>query len=153
MAVGAGVNVNTARAIYRRLEQEGLAVSRHGLGTFVAEGAAVKPAIEHLAAEAAEAARASGISPRELAQTLYVGSDPAEVPVPNLELDEPPVELSPQEGDQLAARRSLRAQIARLEAELAPYTDELGLQEKPAPVSPPTAHIADIGELEATRDA
>ena len=44
LAVGAGVNVNTARAIYRRLEQEGLAISRHGLGTFVADDAAVSPA-------------------------------------------------------------------------------------------------------------
>jgi DNA-binding transcriptional regulator YhcF (GntR family) len=153
LAVGAGVNVNTARSIYRRLEDEGLAVSRHGLGTFVADGAAATPAIEHLAAEAAEAARASGISPRELAQTLYVGSDPAEVPTRVPEPAEPAIEASPGEGDRLAARRALRAQVARLEADLASYTEELGLEEARAPISEPTAHIADIGELEATRDA
>ena len=34
----AGVNVNTVRAVYAGLEQEGLVVSRQGQGTFVAEG-------------------------------------------------------------------------------------------------------------------
>src|ERR687888_2520889 len=54
LAAGTGVNVNTARAVYRRLEEEGLIVSRHGLGTFVAEGAPAFPDLERLAAEAAE---------------------------------------------------------------------------------------------------
>ena len=43
LASGTGVNVNTARAVYRRLEDDGLIVSRHGLGTFVAEGARPPP--------------------------------------------------------------------------------------------------------------
>src|ERR1041384_1591768 len=34
----AGVNVNTVRAVYAGLEEEGLVVSRQGPGTFVAEG-------------------------------------------------------------------------------------------------------------------
>src|SRR5947209_14177949 len=33
----AGVNTNTARAVYGRLEQQGLISSEHGRGTFVAE--------------------------------------------------------------------------------------------------------------------
>src|SRR5688500_9778717 len=66
LAAGADVNVNTARAIYGRLEAEGLTVSRHGAGTFVAEGAAALPFLEQLAAEAAEGARAHGIQPRDL---------------------------------------------------------------------------------------
>ena len=35
MAEMAGVNVNTVRTVYSRLEQEGLLVSEHGRGTFV----------------------------------------------------------------------------------------------------------------------
>ena len=41
LASGTGVNVNTARAVYGRLEEDGLIVSRHGLGTFVSEGPGV----------------------------------------------------------------------------------------------------------------
>jgi DNA-binding transcriptional regulator YhcF (GntR family) len=35
-AAAAGVNVNTVRAVYARLEREGLVSSQHGRGTFVA---------------------------------------------------------------------------------------------------------------------
>jgi DNA-binding transcriptional regulator YhcF (GntR family) len=35
LAVSAGVNVNTVRAVYARLESEGLVRSEHGRGTFV----------------------------------------------------------------------------------------------------------------------
>src|SRR5688500_11142163 len=38
LADAAGVNVNTARAVYARLESEGVARSEHGRGTFVATG-------------------------------------------------------------------------------------------------------------------
>jgi GntR family transcriptional regulator len=37
LAEAAGVNVNTVRAVYARLESEGLVRSEHGRGTFVAE--------------------------------------------------------------------------------------------------------------------
>jgi GntR family transcriptional regulator len=37
LAEAAGVNVNTARAVYARLESDGIVRSEHGRGTFVAE--------------------------------------------------------------------------------------------------------------------
>src|SRR5204862_4713251 len=43
LATGTGVNVNTARAVYGRLEEDGLIVSRQGLGTFVADDAPSSP--------------------------------------------------------------------------------------------------------------
>src|SRR3954463_9193120 len=64
LASGTGVNVNTARSVYRRLEADGLIASRHGLGTFVAEDAPRSPDLERLAAEAGEGARAGGGAPR-----------------------------------------------------------------------------------------
>ena len=39
LAGWAGVNVNTVRGVYARLEDEGLVATRHGAGSFVAEGA------------------------------------------------------------------------------------------------------------------
>src|SRR5437764_3082380 len=71
LAAGAGVNVNTARSVYRRLEGEGLALSLHGSGTFVAPTVRVSPALAQLAADAADAARSQGIAPQELARILY----------------------------------------------------------------------------------
>src|SRR3954453_12054728 len=51
LASGTGLNVNTARTVYGRLEREGLITSRHGLGTFVAAQASSSPELERLAAE------------------------------------------------------------------------------------------------------
>jgi DNA-binding transcriptional regulator YhcF (GntR family) len=42
LAADAGVNVNTVRAVYRRLEQEGLVATEHGRGTFVVDEAALR---------------------------------------------------------------------------------------------------------------
>jgi DNA-binding transcriptional regulator YhcF (GntR family) len=46
LAAEAGVNVNTARAVYGRLEHEGLVRSEHGRGTFVAGREAPQPVDE-----------------------------------------------------------------------------------------------------------
>src|SRR3954467_2344935 len=64
LASGTGVNVNTARAVYRRLEEDGQIVSRHGLGTFVSEDAPSFPELERLAAGGRERAPATGAGPR-----------------------------------------------------------------------------------------
>jgi DNA-binding transcriptional regulator YhcF (GntR family) len=118
LAAGAAVNVNTARSVYRRLEDSGLAVSRQGLGTFVAPYVTVAPTLEQFAAEVASEAIAQGIDPRELARALYSGSPSTD---PFTESLEEAGELSPEEARR--ARESLRGQIARLEASLAAYPE------------------------------
>ncbi len=137
LAVAATVNVNTARAVYRRLEDDGLIVSRQGLGTFVADDAPASPELERLAADAAESARASGVDPRDLARAIYAGSA-AELPV--------------EAADERPGRNELRRQIARLESLLASYPDARKQGEPTHPLLRPKGHIADMAELERTRD-
>jgi DNA-binding transcriptional regulator YhcF (GntR family) len=151
MAEWSDVNVNTVRSVYARLEDEGLVVTRHGLGTFVGAGAAPSPELERIAADALERAREAGLDPRELATmamtvaTLPPGFDE----VPPAAEDLPDLAAA---SDSRAVRRTLREQIARLEAELASYQHELPRAEPPSGRGE-AAHIAGVGELEATRDA
>src|SRR6058998_2238274 len=63
----AGVNVNTVRSVYARLEEQGLVASEHGRGTFVAPGAGPRDDLARLATTAADQAREAGVDPRELA--------------------------------------------------------------------------------------
>ncbi len=102
MAQDAGVNVNTVRAVYQRLEQEGFVDSQQGSGTFVASAARPPSAAGTIAAEAAREARDTGVDPREVAAALYVTQDA---------LVEP-------EDPAPTRRRLLRAEIAALERTL-----------------------------------
>jgi DNA-binding transcriptional regulator YhcF (GntR family) len=146
-AAGAGVNVNTARSIYRKLEDQGLAVSQQGLGTFVAPHVTIAPTLEQFAAQVAAEAIAQGIDPRELARALYTGSSPRD---PFAEsLDETLAPRTPDE--ERSARAALRGQIARLEAKLAPYVEAGGPSEQAGP-SIARPRVASIDELEAIRD-
>ncbi|HEY6770947.1 MAG TPA: GntR family transcriptional regulator [Solirubrobacterales bacterium] len=147
-AAGAGINVNTARSVYRRLENDGLTVSRQGLGTFVAPHPPVSPALEDLAAHVAGEAIALGIDPRELARALYAGSSPGD---PFSERPSDELVVSPRtEEEARSARAELRGQIASLEARLAAYP---GSGPKgPAPRPHMVPRIAPIDELEAVRD-
>jgi DNA-binding transcriptional regulator YhcF (GntR family) len=160
LAGGTSVNVNTARAVYGRLEDDGLIVSRQGHGTFVADAARAFPELDRLAAEAVESARANGVDPRDLARAIYAGSatelagleppprhasgdpdaDRAAAPLPDTESDERP------------GRNELRRQIARLEAQLASYPDARKAGEPTHPLLQPKGHVADMAELEQTRD-
>src|SRR4051794_26316553 len=144
LASGTGVNVNTARAVYRRLEDDGLIASRHGLGTFVAEGAPRSPDLERLAAEAVESARDNGVDPRDLARAIYsAGAD--------LQRDD--VEVPQVEGDERLGRQELRRQIARLEAQLAAYPADSRKPGEPThPLLRPKGHVPDMAELERIRD-
>jgi DNA-binding transcriptional regulator YhcF (GntR family) len=139
LAERCGVNVNTVRAVYRRLEDESLLTSRQGAGTFVAAGAPVSAELRELVDESLARAREEGVEARELAVSLHAVS-PA--PLPSIGRD----------SDQRAARRELRRQIGRLEAELASYPREL--QPPPSPEERPHhgGRIAGVAELEATRD-
>jgi DNA-binding transcriptional regulator YhcF (GntR family) len=145
-AAGAGVNVNTARSVYRRLEDDGLMLSRQGSGTFVAPFVPVAPTLEELAAQASADALSQGIDPRELARAIYAGSSPDE---PFGDAPAGDDELGP-EGER-RARASLRGQIARLEAQLAPYPEGRADEEATGPTGP-APRLADIGELAAPRD-
>jgi DNA-binding transcriptional MocR family regulator len=97
-----GINANTARAVYQRLEQEGLIESRQGTGTFVASVAQEPSAVGEIAADAARQARKTGVDPREVAAALYVTA-------------EPPMSAA---GQATERRRELRTQIGALEQAL-----------------------------------
>jgi DNA-binding transcriptional regulator YhcF (GntR family) len=165
LAGWAGVNVNTVRGVYARLEDEGLIVTRHGRGSFVADDAGGSPEVERIAAEAIEAAAEAGVDPRDVAIATLVSAALPEGLEPDLpaELDEA-AELDLEalaaelelddvwlEADELGARRELRRQIGRLEAQLASYRRELESLESPR-VSAPEPRIASAAELERTRD-
>jgi DNA-binding transcriptional regulator YhcF (GntR family) len=154
LAERVGVNVNTARAAYRRLEQEGLIVSRHGAGTFVAERASGDSAVERIVAEALSEARAAGVDPGELASAIYAtapagASAPPQGPDTASSTTLPSVDAP---SDRLVARRELRRQIARLEAELAGYAETKAARQAAPRRLGNVPRIADVAELERTRD-
>lgn len=113
LAEAVGVNANTVRAVYQRLEREGLIESRQGSGTFVAETPAEAggapssvTAVTAIAADAAREALAAGADPREVAAALYVSPPGA---------DRVRDTSAGAEAGALAHRQALRAQIATLE--------------------------------------
>lgn len=106
-----GINANTARAVYQRLEQEGLIDSRQGTGTFVAGGGGGRSAAGRIAADAARRAHSTGVDPREVAAALYVAVPGADAMGSRAE----PAEAESGSGER---RRELRAQIAALEQTL-----------------------------------
>jgi DNA-binding transcriptional regulator YhcF (GntR family) len=151
LASGTGVNVNTARTVYRRLMEDGLIASRHGLGTFVAEDAPGSPDLERLAAEAVDDAHEHGVDPRDLARAIYAASAAG---------GEPDDELGPRHADvpevatdERVGRQELRRQIARLEAQLASYPGDTRKPGEPThPLLRPKGHVPDMAELEQIRD-
>jgi DNA-binding transcriptional regulator YhcF (GntR family) len=133
LAEWAGVNVGTVRSVYDALEADGLVVTRHGQGTFVAEGVVAAPQLEEIAAEALRQAHEAGLGPRDLAIVAMTCAS------------------LPEESETLEVRQELRRQIARLEAELASYTGHLKEDLATAPRRA-VAHVAGVEELEETRD-
>jgi DNA-binding transcriptional regulator YhcF (GntR family) len=127
------VNANTVRAVYQRLEHEGMIESQQGSGTYVADTAHRPSAAGAIAANAAREAHQTGVDPREVAAALYVDPGP------------------PAHPDEAAAhRRELRTQIAALERVLVKIeTEHPGLvapSRKALPARGP--RLLDVEELE-----
>jgi DNA-binding transcriptional regulator YhcF (GntR family) len=110
MALASGLNINTVRAVYQRLEQRGLIESLQGSGTFVAATPGGHTAVATIAADAAREAHATGVDPREVATALYVASEATGPTATSRRRSEAE---QPDEGSE--RRRALRAQIAVLE--------------------------------------
>ena len=108
LADAIGVNLNTVRTVYQRLEHEGLIESQQGSGTFVAPSSPAGSSVLAIAATAARAAREGGVDPRAVAAALYV------TPAPPPQSAEEAADLS-----EIGQRRLLRRQIAAFESALA----------------------------------
>ncbi len=134
LATALHINANTVRAVYQRLEHEGILVSRQGSGTFVADThpSQTPSAAGAIAAQAARAALDTGVDPREVAAALYVA--PVVGTAPSL----------------VARRRQLRAQIAALQRTLgeleARHPALVPMPAEPTGVGGP--RLLDVAELE-----
>ncbi len=132
MAQASGLNVNTVRAVYQRLEQRGLLESRQGSGTFVSSTLRRPTAIGAIAADAAREAEAIGVDPREVAAALYVAM-PQDAPGTAADNDRA---LEPETVATPARRRALRTQIAALERAIGEIEAEHpGLTPRPSATS------------------
>jgi DNA-binding transcriptional regulator YhcF (GntR family) len=150
LAEWAGVNLNTVRAVYARLEEGGLVVSRQGQGTFVAAGVRPAPELEKIAVEAIGKARDAGLGARELAEVALVcASMPGEAQTSPTHDDKDGPGAA--EAEVIEVRHELRRQIGRVEAELADYARDLPVDMPTAPRFT-VAHVAGVEELEQTRD-
>ena len=168
LATALHINANTVRAVYQRLEHEGILVSRQGSGTFVSDAPAQAPsAAGAIAAQAARAALDTGVDPRDVAAALYVApavvgsvaavgsSAAARRAAAAKPLARTATPAGAPEGGSAASpaarRRQLRAQIAALQRTLG----ELEARHPalvPMPAEPTGAsggpRLLDVGELE-----
>jgi DNA-binding transcriptional regulator YhcF (GntR family) len=138
LAQAVGVNVNTVRAVYQRLEQEGLIETQQGSGTFVVEGPRNTAQVGAIAASAARKAHQAGVDPRQVAAALYVSSQP------------------PSEAEQAAASRRamLRTQITALQTALGELESSYPALARPSesPHPGPTGpRLLNAAELEQVR--
>jgi DNA-binding transcriptional regulator YhcF (GntR family) len=149
LAEWGGVNVNTVRAVYAGLEEEGLVISRQGQGTFVAERIEASPELEEIAAEALRRTLEAGLDPSDLVVVTAACASISEAAEAGEAADELPGLA--EEGEAIEVRHELRRQIARLEIELAAYTRDLPA-DMPTAARFSKAHVAGVEELEQTRD-
>ena len=139
VAAATGVNINTVRAVYQRLNQERLIDSQQGSGTFVAGRPPSLSGVATIAASAAQEAHETGVDPREVAAAIYVAAD---------------AQAQPGNTD-ARRRRRLREQIAALDRTL------VDIEAKHPGVAPPARKtrrgigpiLLDTAELECVRTA
>lgn len=153
LAEWAGVNVNTVRAVYEGLEEDGLVVSRQGQGTFVADGIEPAPQLEEIAIDALRRAQEAGLEPRDMAiVAMACASMPGMLgKAPSTEAPAAGLPDLADASETIEVRHELRRQIGRLEAELASYARDLP-GELPTARRSAEAHVAGVEELEQTRD-
>ena len=137
VAEATGVNVNTVRAVYQRLEQEGLIDSQQGSGTFVAATPHRPSAVASIAADAAREAHETGVDPRDVAAALYVSPESSIAPA----------------NKAAERRRLLRIQISALERALGEIEAEHpGVAPAPTETYPaPGPALLDAEQLEQVR--
>jgi GntR family transcriptional regulator len=151
LAEWAGVNLNTVRAVYAALEDEGLVATQHGRGTFVAAGVRTAPELEEIATEAIRRARAAGLSARELAEvTLVCAAIPGDA-LGDADVPVAPAGIDTAEAEAIGIRKELRRQIGVLERDLAAFARFIPADMPTAP-RVTSAHVAGVEELEQTRD-
>jgi DNA-binding transcriptional regulator YhcF (GntR family) len=136
VAETAGVNVNTVRSVFARLEEQGLIVSEHGRGTFVAEGARLDAKLADATELVIATARESGIDPQELAAAVYVSP----------RVPEAPVAVEGQRGE----RQALYREVERLEREVGQLDPLTALEPRPTADAQP--RMLALAELRAVRD-
>jgi GntR family transcriptional regulator len=150
LAETTGLNVNTVRAVYRRLEQRGLIDSQQGSGTFVAAAPRdAAGALAAIAATAAHEARETGLDPRDVAAALYVA------PAAARPRRERAASRSASDRSEATRRRTLRGQIATLERTLAELeADHPGVAPAPARgrrgIGPALLTVAELAQVRAS---
>ena len=139
LATDLGVNHNTLRAAVAKLESEGLLESRHGTGTFVAASATSAQETGALVQRVVEWAAEAGLSPRDLAATLYVADPRSATAARDAEAEE---------------RRALRDEIAVLDRLVSRLEERLPAE--PQPEAPrrrsARSRILSADDLRAQRD-
>jgi DNA-binding transcriptional regulator YhcF (GntR family) len=146
----ANVNVNTARAAYLALEEVGMIASEHGRGTYVTERGGDRHALDDLVRETLARAREGGIDRTELAAAIWAaGAAESRGRLP----ESPLAPLDPEVGA-ATLRRELRAQISRIETEVAAYAWHDPRRPPPDRVETaiPVGRVTSVAELQATRD-
>lgn len=152
LADGLGVNVNTARAVYVRLEGEGWLTSRQGRGTHVADNAPSRPELVDVISAFEAQVEQLGLGRQELAAALYLGAEALKrTPAPteaHVRVTDPPKAGGYEQGEQ---RHALRREIAQLEAELQ-RTPRLTPEPDPRGSGLTGGRLLDITELRAIRE-
>ena len=148
LAEFSGINVNSARGVYRDLEAEGAIHSEHGRGTFVTAPEGDRRSIDALVRSTLEGARDQNVDLPSLAEAIWAAASAAGRP----EHTELPHDRDP-DLDAKALRKELRRQIARIEREIATYVRHDRREPPPqrVPSAVPTARVASVEDLQRTR--